>query len=122
VSSVIGATDVIGYPDQHANQRVIGHPARWTQARPARVAQALSSVHAMGPGVAEALQDDFDLALNVRQPGGLSQVSPRQRGTRHTSHLVRHHLGPPAAAGSGAAAAVGGGSAAAAGSGSGVFS
>jgi hypothetical protein len=78
-------------------------PARWTPARLARVAQALSSVHAMDAGVAEELQDDFELALTVRQPGGLSrgQVSGRRAGARRLVRPWRHRPRPPAAAGSG---------------------
>jgi hypothetical protein len=81
------------------------NPARWTQARLARVAQALSSVHAMDPGVAEELQDDFELALTVRQPGGLSQVSRRRVGARRLVRPGRHRPWPPAATGAGSAVA-----------------
>jgi len=78
-------------------------PARWIPARLARVAQALSSVHATDARVAEELQDDFELALSVRQPGGLSrgQVSGRRVGARRLVRPWRHRPRPPGAAGSG---------------------
>jgi hypothetical protein len=83
--------------------------ARWAQARLARVAQALSSVHAMDAGLAEELQDDFELAVAVRQSGGLSQVSQVSRRQGRARRLVRpwhHRPQPPAAAGTVSSAAV----------------
>lgn len=83
---------------------------QWAYTRLARVAQALSSVHAVDAGIAEEVPDDFELALNVRDPAGLSQVNPRRSGMRRLVRPSWRRPRPPVAAGNGPAAAVGAGS------------
>jgi hypothetical protein len=82
-----GLREVAAQPSPSAPQgpsAPVGHPDQWTYEPLARVTQALALVHAVDDSIAEEILADFDLALAVRQPGGLSQVIPepagRQRG------------------------------------------